>query len=51
MRMFYHMLYLVIRYVHITRDIIWPRQMFFQKCFEEDYGWMPQEIEMSTIEL
>ena len=41
----------VTRWVHVTRDVIWLRQMMFQKRVEEDYGRMPEEIETAILEL
>jgi len=41
----------VTRWVHLTRDVIWLRQMMFQKRVEEDYGRMTEEIETAILEL
>lgn len=35
---------LVIRWMHISRYVIWLRQMMFQICVEEDYDQMPKEV-------
>jgi len=40
----------VTRRVHITRDIIWMKQMLFQKKVDEFEGELPPEVETTLIE-
>ena len=40
----------VMRRVHITRDIIWMKQMLFEKMVDEVDGELPPEVETTLIE-
>jgi len=41
----------VTRRVHITRDIIWMKQMLLQKRVDEVDGELPPEVETTLIEM
>jgi len=46
----YHRWNLVTKCINVTRDIIWLKQMMFQRRVEEDEAWILPDVKAVLVE-